>query len=179
VLGINNVNLTIPPGITSWWAERVRQNHVMNLMTGLLRPTRGEIRVLGVAPDRHNKSRLAAVTARSRRISKGTEPAFQFIYSYPVLAVWHEPGGSRERAVAALQKVQYDGRRRPPGGCLQQRHAPGVKLASGISLTTRACWCSMSASMVGPDGSRRNHRSVREWGPTAALIVYQPYPCTK
>ena len=52
VLGINNVNLTIPPGITSLVGPNGSgKTTLMNLMTGLLRTTRGEIRVLGVAPD--------------------------------------------------------------------------------------------------------------------------------
>ena len=42
VLGINNVNLTIPPGITSLVGPNGSgKTTLMNLMTGLIRPTRG------------------------------------------------------------------------------------------------------------------------------------------
>ena len=45
VLGINNVNLTIPPGITSLVGPNGSgKPTLMNLMTGLIRPTQGEIK---------------------------------------------------------------------------------------------------------------------------------------
>ena len=52
MLGVNRVNLSIPPGITSLVGPNGSgKTTLMNLMTGLLRPTRGRISVLGIAPD--------------------------------------------------------------------------------------------------------------------------------
>ena len=52
ILGVNRVNLSIAPGITSLVGPNGSgKTTLMNLMTGLLRPTRGRISVLGTPPD--------------------------------------------------------------------------------------------------------------------------------
>jgi ABC-2 type transport system ATP-binding protein len=53
ILGVNRVNLTITPGITSLVGPNgAGKSTLMNLMTGLLKPTRGAISILGTSPDR-------------------------------------------------------------------------------------------------------------------------------
>lgn len=52
VLGINRVNLTIPPGVTSLVGPNGSgKTTLMNLMTGLIRPTCGRVSILGLTPD--------------------------------------------------------------------------------------------------------------------------------
>jgi ABC-2 type transport system ATP-binding protein len=52
ILGVNRVNLAIPPGITSLVGPNgAGKTTLMNLMTGLLRPTRGSISMLGIPTD--------------------------------------------------------------------------------------------------------------------------------
>ena len=52
ILGVNRVNLSIAPGITSLVGPNgAGKTTLMNLMTGLLKPTRGDINILGVSPD--------------------------------------------------------------------------------------------------------------------------------
>src|ERR671925_945850 len=51
VLGVNRVNLTLKPGITSLVGPNgAGKTTLMNLMTGLLQPTKGSISVLGMTP---------------------------------------------------------------------------------------------------------------------------------
>ena len=52
ILGVNRVNLSIAPGITSLVGPNGSgKTTLMNLMTGLLKPTRGRISVLGTSPN--------------------------------------------------------------------------------------------------------------------------------
>jgi ABC-2 type transport system ATP-binding protein len=51
VLGVNRVSLSIAPGVTSLVGPNgAGKTTLMNLMTGLLRPTKGTVQVLGVSP---------------------------------------------------------------------------------------------------------------------------------
>lgn len=52
ILGVNRVNIQIEPGITSLVGPNgAGKSTLMNLMTGLLRPTRGSITLLGIPTD--------------------------------------------------------------------------------------------------------------------------------
>jgi ABC-2 type transport system ATP-binding protein len=52
ILGVNRINLQIAPGITSLVGPNgAGKSTLMNLVTGLLRPTRGSITILGISTD--------------------------------------------------------------------------------------------------------------------------------
>ncbi|HUU18188.1 MAG TPA: ABC transporter ATP-binding protein [Sedimentisphaerales bacterium] len=83
VLGVNRVTLSLAPGITSLVGPNgAGKTTLMNLMTGLLRPTRGRIRVLGIAPTQsHKLFGLVGYATQFDAFPKGLS-GFQFIYSY-------------------------------------------------------------------------------------------------
>ena len=83
VLGINRVNLSIPPGITSLVGPNGSgKTTLMNLMTGLIRPTRGHITILGVRPDQPEELfRYVGYCTQFDSYPKGFT-GYQFLYSY-------------------------------------------------------------------------------------------------
>ncbi len=83
VLGVNRVSLAIPPGITSLVGPNGSgKTTLMNLMTGLVRPTRGEISVIGVSPsDPENLFRVCGYSTQFDSYPRGMT-GFQFIQSY-------------------------------------------------------------------------------------------------
>jgi len=105
VLGVNRIDLAIPSGITSLVGPNGSgKTTLMNLMTGLIRPTQGEIQMLGYRPDRPENcfhhigyctqfdSFPAGVTGR------------KFILGY-LRVFGYEPAEARRLTEAALVKV--------------------------------------------------------------------------
>jgi ABC-2 type transport system ATP-binding protein len=87
ILGVNRVNLSIPPGITSLVGPNGSgKTTLMNLMTGLVKPSRGQIAVLGTATDDpENLFKLVGYSAQFDAFPKGLT-GFEFIYSYLLLS---------------------------------------------------------------------------------------------
>jgi ABC-2 type transport system ATP-binding protein len=105
VLGVNRINLSIPPGITSLVGPNGSgKTTLMNLMTGLIRPTRGEVRVLGVKTDQPEKLfQLIGYSTQFDSFPKGLT-GFDFVNSYLQLFGFSQ-AVSREKAWAAIERV--------------------------------------------------------------------------
>jgi ABC-2 type transport system ATP-binding protein len=99
VLGINHVSLRIPPGVTSLVGPNGSgKTTLLNLLTGLVRPTRGRIRVAGLsAEDPERMFRLVGYCSQfdsfPRRVT-GDE----FVYGWLLL---HGLGSAEARRLAA------------------------------------------------------------------------------
>jgi ABC-2 type transport system ATP-binding protein len=83
ILGVNRVNLSISPGVTSLVGPNGSgKTTLMNLMTGLVRPTRGRIQVLGLQPDEPEKLfKILGYSTQFDSFPKGLS-GFQFVSSY-------------------------------------------------------------------------------------------------
>src|SRR5581483_3898057 len=83
ILGVNRVNLSIPPGITSLVGPNGSgETTLMNLMTGLVKPSRGRVTVLGhETNDPESLFRILGYSTQFDAFPKGLT-GFQFVYSY-------------------------------------------------------------------------------------------------
>ena len=83
ILGVNRVNLSIPSGITSLVGPNGSgKTTLMNLMTGLVRPSRGNIEVLGFrTDDPEDLFQIVGYSTQFDAFPKGLT-GFQFLYSY-------------------------------------------------------------------------------------------------
>lgn len=105
ILGINRVNLSVPPGITSLVGPNGSgKTTLMNLMTGLVKPSRGRVHVLGYrTDDPENLFKVVGYSTQFDAFPKGLT-GFQFLYSY--LLVSGRPASEAQRLTwQAIERV--------------------------------------------------------------------------
>jgi ABC-2 type transport system ATP-binding protein len=105
VLGINRVSLTIPPGITGLVGPNGSgKTTLLNLLTGLLRPTRGRVRVLGADPFQPEKIfKNLGYCTQFDSFPRGLS-GYELLYSF-LLLHGYSKARSRELALSALEQV--------------------------------------------------------------------------
>jgi len=105
VLGVNRVNLSIPPGITSLVGPNGSgKTTLMNLMTGLVRATRGQISVRGIAPnDPEALFRIMGYCTQFDSFPRGYT-GFQFVHA-SLLLQGMSSKEAESKAWRAIEKV--------------------------------------------------------------------------
>ena len=105
ILGVNRVNLSIPPGITSLVGPNGSgKTTLMNLMTGLIRPTQGRINVLGCKTDDPERLfKMVGYSAQFDALPKGLT-GFQFVEAYLRLS-GKDAASAEQLAVRAIERV--------------------------------------------------------------------------
>src|SRR5580658_8028408 len=141
ILGVNRVNLSIPAGITSLVGPNGSgKTTLMNLMTGLVKPTRGRVQVLGYkTDDPENLFRILGYSTQFDAFPKGLT-GFQFLYSYLRLS-GRDSQEAERMAWRAIERVNLvDAAKRNVAA-----YSKGMRQKSGWRwrwLTIRRCWCS-------------------------------------
>lgn len=108
VLGVNRVTLSIPPGITSLVGPNGSgKTTLMNLMSGLVLPSRGSVSVLGIRPSEpHRLFGLVGYSTQFDSFPRGMT-GFEFVRSF--LRLFGYPQArSRALAEAAIKRVHLE-----------------------------------------------------------------------
>jgi ABC-2 type transport system ATP-binding protein len=164
VLGINKVSLAIPPGITSLVGPNgAGKTTLMNLMTGLIRPTQGEISVLGVSPDHPEKlCRLVGYCAQFDAFPKGLSGR-QFIYSYLRLYGYSDTECDA-RTTTAIERVNMSAAAGRPVAAYSKGMRQRIKLAQAMAHDPQVIILDEPLNGLDPMARAETIALFQEWG---------------
>src|SRR5215467_7522805 len=171
VLGVNKVKLAIPPGITSLVGPNGSgKTTLMNLMAGLIRPTRGEIRVLGIAPDRPEElCRILGYCAQFDAFPKGLT-GYQFLYSFlRIRGISHEE--CDRRTWAALRAVSMTEAAQRSVGAYSKGMRQRIKLAQAIAHDPQVVVLDEPLNGLDPMARAETIELFREWAGRGRHVI--------
>ena len=171
VLGINKVSLAIPPGITSLVGPNgAGKTTLMNLMSGLIRPTQGEIRVLGISPQ--HPERLCPILgycAQFDAFPKGLT-GYQFIVSFlRMFGMSLEECDQRTRAALQLTGMAEAANRTVAAYSKGMRQR--VKLAQAIAHDPRVIVLDEPLNGLDPLARAEAIALFRQWGGEGRHVI--------
>ena len=171
VLGINRVNLAIPPGITSLVGPNGSgKTTLMNLTAGLIRPTRGEIRVLGVPPDRPEElCRIIGYCAQFDTFPKGLT-GYQFLHSFLRIRGMDE-AECEQRTRRALEIVNLTEAAQRPVGSYSKGMRQRIKLAQAIAHDPQVLVLDEPLNGLDPMARAETIALFQEWGGKGRHVI--------
>jgi len=171
VLGINRVNLAIPPGITSLVGPNGSgKTTLMNLMTGLLRPTKGEIRVLGVRPDHPEElCRIVGYCAQFDAFPKGLT-GYQFLYWFLRIRGMSDAECER-RTWAALETVSMAESAHRAVAAYSKGMRQRIKLAQAVAHDPQVIVLDEPLNGLDPMARAETIALFREWGAHGRHVI--------
>jgi ABC-2 type transport system ATP-binding protein len=171
VLGVNRVTLSVPPGITSLVGPNGSgKTTLMNLITGLVRPTRGSIRVLGISPsDSEKLFRVCAYATQFDSFPRGMT-GFQFVYSYLRLSGMSHDDCQRTTAFAIGRVNLGEAAQRKIAGYskgMRQR----IKLAQAIAHNPQVVVLDEPLNGLDPMARAETIALFQEWGAKGRHVI--------
>ena len=171
VLGVNRVNLRIPPGVTSLVGPNGSgKTTLMNLMCGLLRPTQGHIQVLGVAPSHPEElCRFTGYCAQFDAFPKGLT-GYQFIYSFlRVHGMTHAEAD--RRTWESLARVNMTDAAARPVAAYSKGMRQRVKLAQSIAHEPQILVLDEPLNGLDPMARAETIALFKEWGERGRHVI--------
>ena len=171
VLGINKVSLSIPPGITSLVGPNGSgKTTLMNLMTGLIHATQGEITVLGMAPnDPERLCRAVGYCAQFDAFPKGIN-GYQFIYSFLRMYGFDHQECDR-RTMASLEMVGLTEARNRPVAAYSKGMRQRVKLAQATAHDPQVLVLDEPLNGLDPLARAEAIALFQQWGKAGKHVI--------
>lgn len=171
VLGINKVSLSIPPGITSLVGPNGSgKTTLMNLMTGLIHPTQGEISVLGIPPNHPERlCRAVGYCAQFDAFPKGMT-GYQFIYSYLRMYGWTDQECD-QRTRISLQLVGLQDAQNRPVAAYSKGMRQRVKLAQATAHDPQVVILDEPLNGLDPLARAEAIALFRQWGDKGRHVI--------
>ena len=171
VLGVNRVKLAIPPGITSLVGPNGSgKTTLMNLMAGLIRPTRGEIRVLGVNPAEPEKlCPILGYCAQFDAFPRGLS-GYQFIVSFLRIRGMDREESQR-RAWTALEAVNMTEAAHRSVGAYSKGMRQRIKLAQAIAHDPQVIVLDEPLNGLDPMARAETIELFRSWGAQGRHVI--------
>jgi ABC-2 type transport system ATP-binding protein len=171
VLGVNRVNLTVPPGVTSLVGPNgAGKTTLMNLMTGLLHPTEGQIRVLGVSPqDTERLCRLVGYCTQFDAFPKGLT-GYKFLYAFLRMhGMSHEECDRRTKRSLELVGLSEAANRLV--GAYSKGMRQRVKLAQAIAHDPQVVILDEPLNGLDPMARAEAIALFRQWGEQGRHVI--------
>ena len=171
VLGVNRVNLSIPAGVTSLVGPNGSgKTTLMNLMTGLIRPTRGAIKVLGIPPERPEELfRKTGYCTQFDAFPKGLT-GYQFIYSFLLVHGMIASEAAR-LTEEALQRVSMTEAANRPVGAYSKGMRQRIKLAQAIAHRPAVLVLDEPLNGLDPMARAETIALFRQWGEEGRHVI--------
>jgi ABC-2 type transport system ATP-binding protein len=171
VLGVNRVNLSIPPGVTSLVGPNGSgKTTLMNLMTGLIRPTQGSISVLGIGIDDPERLfKLVGYCSQFDSFPKSVT-GFEFISSYLRLHGYSKSEAG-ERAWAAIQRVNLMDAANRNVAAYSKGMRQRIRLAQSLAHDPKVIILDEPLNGLDPMARAETIALFREWGQAGRHVI--------